>query len=64
MNEKNKKLENIGTTISCIGGLLVILNLSTWKGSVWELEIAILATALALIGLLIIGKAKKDEAGE
>ncbi len=58
MSKKNKKLESLGYTLSCIGGLLVILNLTTWKNSEWGLSIAISAVVLALIGIYLIQKAK------
>ena len=57
MKEKNKKLENIGITISSLGGLLVILNS---KDSDWGLIIAIAAVVLALFGVYLISKAQSS----
>jgi hypothetical protein len=56
---KNKKLDKIGITLSSLGGLLVILNLTTFKYSEWGLELAILAVVIALVGVYLVNKSKK-----
>ncbi len=60
----NKNLQSIGNTLACLGGLVVILNFTTWKDSEWGLALAVLAVVLALAGLFMINKGKarsKDE---
>ena len=60
MSEKNKKLESLGYTLSCLGGLLVTLNFTIWKDSEWGLSLAVSAVVLALIGIYLIQKAKSS----
>ena len=61
MSDENKKLANIGNVLSSLGGLLVILNFTTFKDSEWQLELAILAVVMAFAGLVILSKAKKTK---
>lgn len=52
-------MRDFGTTLSCLGGLLVVLNMTTFKDSEWGLGLSIGAVALALTGLLLISKNKE-----
>lgn len=54
MNKKNQNLRNIGTAISCLSGLLLILDV---KPEGWESEMSILTAIIAITGLVIIFKA-------
>jgi len=61
MKTNNKQLEKIGYTLSSLGGLLVILNLTTFKDSKWGLELAILAVVIVLVGIYTTNKGKKGK---
>lgn len=56
MNKKNKNLRKIGTTMVCLGGLLLIIDLKP-KG--WEFEISILTALIAVAGFILILYANK-----
>lgn len=58
---ENKKLRSLGTTLSCLGGLLVTFNFMIWQDSKYELAIALVAFALALAGVMMIAKANKKQ---
>ena len=55
-----KKMRDLGTTLSCLGGLLVTLNMTSFKDSEWGLALAIAAVVLALTGVIIISKNKES----
>ena len=61
METKNKQLGKIGYTVSSLGGLLVIFNLTIFKDSEWGLWLAILAVLIILLGLYLSKKAKENE---
>jgi len=54
-------MRDFGTILSSLGGLLVILNMTTFKDSEWGLGLAIGAVALALAGVIIISKNKEEK---
>ena len=54
-----KKMRDLGTTLSSLGGLLVILNMTVLKDSEWGLGLAIGAVVLALTGVILISKNKE-----
>jgi len=54
-----KKMRDLGTILSCLGGLLVILNMTTFKDSEYGLGLSIGAVGLALAGVLLISKNKE-----
>lgn len=56
MDKKNKSLRNIGTTMVCLGGLFLILDLKP-KG--WEFEMSTLTAILAIGGFILILYANK-----
>ena len=58
MAKENDALKNVGYTLSGLGGLLVILNLTTWKDRDWTLESSALAVFTILIGIYLIRKAE------
>ncbi len=52
-------MRDLGTTLSSLGGLLVILNMTVLKDSEWGLGLAIGAVVLALTGVILISKNKE-----
>ncbi len=62
MEGKYKRLENIGSLISSLGGLILVLNLTLLEDNAWDLELSILAAVLAVAGLFIILWAKRKAA--
>ena len=61
MIEENKKMKGLGYTLSCLGGLILILNFSIWEDSDYSLVLAILAVVLAAAGVLLMAKATQKK---
>ena len=53
--------KQLGTIISSIGGLLVIFSMTAFDNGFIEFVCVVGGAALAVIGVLIIQKAKQDE---
>lgn len=56
--------ESIGTILTYLGGLLVILNLTIWNNSEYGLISAIAAAVVILIGLYFTSWKKDDQEEE
>jgi len=53
--------ESIGTILTCLGGLLVILNLTIWNNKEYGLISAVGAVLIILIGLYFTSWKKKED---
>lgn len=53
--------ESIGSTMTALGGLLVILNLTIWNNSEYGLISALVAVVVIVIGLYFTSWKKKEE---
>lgn len=58
MAEKQGKLYEWGVSICCLGGLIVIYNLTSARNTTWGLQLSILAVVLALLGLYMMRRGK------
>ena len=56
--------ESIGTILTYLGGLLVILNLTIWNNSEYGLISAIAAVVVILLGLYFTSWKKDDQEDE
>lgn len=61
---KSKQYDKIGVTLSSLGGLLVIFNLTIWKESEWGLVLAVIAVVIILAGLYLSSWTKKNKVSE
>lgn len=50
---------NLGTILTSIAGLLIVINLLFLKDGKWSLIIAIISAVIAIVGLVLYEKEKK-----
>lgn len=58
-----KKQKETGFALVCLGGLIVIMNLTSFNESEWKLEASLVALVPIALGIYIIQRAKKMTKG-
>ena len=61
MPKQNTNLHNWGTTLASLGGLVVILNMTSWADSEWKSAFSWLAVILVFFGIFLVNKAKSTK---